>query len=221
MPGTLTSPDTGTIWSTERVDLWDEIVDEFTSRKLTFPSDRLSAILGMASRLRQDCTRNGRYVAGLWEAHLNFELLWRVAYPPQTNYGVSVQPNLHISTWSWAHRNSKVYTYRRLGATSSLVVPPKFILDGIDQDLQSQESLMTVPSCKISLDGYLQKVGSTAVQVDSIPEREIMTATVHYPGLPGESSSWNFDHEPLAPGPYYCLRMTEDATGGRMRSMTV
>lgn len=209
-----TSDMTGARYGSTRADLWEAIVEEFTSRQLTFASDRLPAILGIASRLRQDGTRNGRYVAGLWETDLEFGLLWRVrdGKVPETYYGSSVQPNLHISSWSWALRNVQVYCYWGSGATSVLCKPPKFCFDDSDDwdsDAQSQQSLKTVSSCRISLSGYLQRVGDTAIQVDSMPQRQTRQRASRYPGLPGLGSKFTFDCEPPAPGPYYCLRMAE------------
>ena len=46
-------------------DLWDCIVDDFTSRQLSVSSDRLRALSGLASQIRKDGTRSCRYVAGL------------------------------------------------------------------------------------------------------------------------------------------------------------
>lgn len=84
-------------------DLWDCIIDDYTARQLSVPSDRLLALSGLASKLRKDKTRSGRYVAGLWESDLDFQLLWSSAEERDTNYGKSAKPNLHISTWSWAY----------------------------------------------------------------------------------------------------------------------
>jgi hypothetical protein len=89
-------------------DLWDCIVDEYTRRQLSKAEDRLSAVSGLASRLREDGTHKGRYVAGLWESDLDFHLLWRLVVESGIDYGESVQPNLHIPTWSWAHINHQV-----------------------------------------------------------------------------------------------------------------
>ncbi|KAL9135235.1 MAG: hypothetical protein Q9175_003571 [Cornicularia normoerica] len=84
-------------------DLRDCIVDDFTERQLSIPSDRLRALSGLASKLRKDRTRSGRYVAGLWESDLDFQVLWRSVHAMDTDYGESTAPNMHISTCGAIH----------------------------------------------------------------------------------------------------------------------
>jgi hypothetical protein len=55
------------------------VVDEYSGRNLTVPSDKLPALAGMAQQLGRREGGYGRYVAGLWESHLPVSLLWRVA----------------------------------------------------------------------------------------------------------------------------------------------
>ncbi|KAL8708235.1 MAG: hypothetical protein Q9225_007632 [Loekoesia sp. 1 TL-2023] len=148
-------------------DLWDCIVDDYTDRQLSVPSDRLRALSGLAAKLRKDRTRSGRYVAGLWESDLDFQLLWSSTEEPDTDYGESVKPNLHISTWSWAHRNLGVHVVPRGGLTSDLSAPPKFRFKDEAQDMQSQQPGTIVPSCDVILHGFVQKVGATAIRVEA------------------------------------------------------
>jgi len=201
--------------------LWDCVVDEFTQRKLTLAKDRLPAVLGMASRLRQDGTRTGRYVAGLWENDLEFQLMWYATNSSETNYGDSAQPNLHISTWSWAHRNVQVYTSFRSGLTNVLTKTPRFFFENPEEERQSRDSKVTVPSCAIMLGGYVQKVGATAINVDSRPGRQLWTDTADWSGLPGTNSRWMFDHEPLPPTSFKCLRVLEDAQGSEWSTPSI
>ena len=188
-------------------DLWDCIVDLYTGRKLSIPSDRLRALSGLVSKLRKDQTRRGRFVAGLWESDLEFQLLWASREQRNTNYGESVKPNRHVSTWSWAHRNLKAYSAYRHNLTSCLAESPKFRFDDPEHDQQSQDARHIVASCAISLTGFVQKVGDMAIRVESQPLLDLRRKTKSYAGLPGADSRWFFDHEPLGPGPHYCLRM--------------
>ena len=78
--------------------LWEHTVGFFTKRSLTFPSDKLVAISGLA-KLCQEAF-HADYVAGLWRHNLELQLIWfttsccqQTRYPPQT---------YRAPTWSWA-----------------------------------------------------------------------------------------------------------------------
>ncbi|KAL9621810.1 MAG: hypothetical protein Q9160_003783 [Pyrenula sp. 1 TL-2023] len=97
------------------LDSWRyKIVPEYTSRELTFHSDKLVAISAVAAKYHARCGLE--YVAGLWKEDLVQQLLWRTHQVPQ-----SQSPSLaeHFATdatemvpaaiedhgtpsWSWA-----------------------------------------------------------------------------------------------------------------------
>ncbi|QPC77711.1 hypothetical protein HYE68_008463 [Fusarium pseudograminearum] len=79
--------------------VWHGLLQEYTSRDLTFESDRLVAFAGIAA-LYQSFVKlpPGSYLAGLWRQVLLQDLLWyvldgRKVLPPQLYRGPS---------WSWA-----------------------------------------------------------------------------------------------------------------------
>ncbi|KAF2170602.1 hypothetical protein M409DRAFT_51613 [Zasmidium cellare ATCC 36951] len=84
---------------------WRMIVQQYTSRQLTYASDKLPAISGVASLMPQ--ASRTRYIAGLWEESLVLDLMWQanpapkevLAYPPD---------ELTAPSWSWACLNRKV-----------------------------------------------------------------------------------------------------------------
>lgn len=78
-------------------DLWYEIVEGYSWRTLTFAKDKLPAIAAFASRIRANSIGN-RYIAGLWEDTLLFDLLWH-----RTRGGTAhqVEPGV-IPSWSWS-----------------------------------------------------------------------------------------------------------------------
>lgn len=55
---------------------WEKFVEEFTSRELTVPTDRLPAISGIAAKRQLET--GDQYLAGLGKNNLKNELLWRV-----------------------------------------------------------------------------------------------------------------------------------------------
>lgn len=56
---------------------WYHIVEEYSKRSLTQPTDRLPAISGLANSFRKQIHRRSKYVAGLWSEDLLQALLWR------------------------------------------------------------------------------------------------------------------------------------------------
>ncbi|QPC68843.1 hypothetical protein HYE67_011074 [Fusarium culmorum] len=96
-PGDLYSLANESTGTSSRV--WHDLLQEYTSRDLTFESDRLVAFAGIAA-LYQNFAKlpPGSYLAGLWRQVLLEDLLWSVldgrkVLPPQLYRGPS---------WSWA-----------------------------------------------------------------------------------------------------------------------
>ena len=80
---------------------WAQIVTAYSSLKLTKPEDKFPAISGVAQEYQK--ITGGRYVAGLWEAHLLTQLLWKVPRP-------LVRPDggWRAPSWSWAAVEGRV-----------------------------------------------------------------------------------------------------------------
>lgn len=57
--------------------LWHELVVQFSQKQITFRSDSLPAVAGLAKKWPKDVT--GRYFAGLWEKQLLQGMRWKVA----------------------------------------------------------------------------------------------------------------------------------------------
>lgn len=51
------------------------LVEEYTKKQLTYPKDRLPALAGLAKLYSESL--NEAYLAGLWENHLIYQMLWR------------------------------------------------------------------------------------------------------------------------------------------------
>ena len=79
---------------------WHEIVRAYTQRQLTFQSDKLTAIGGIAGTMPQ--AKSSKYVAGLWCSTMIQDLLWQVM--PGATHRVLSYPRAeyNIPSWSWA-----------------------------------------------------------------------------------------------------------------------
>ena len=79
---------------------WQSIIEEYTRCDLMFEKDKLIAISGVASRMKEHI--RCRYLAGLWKHHLLTQLLWDMGIGgkrPQTYQAPS---------WSWASTTGQV-----------------------------------------------------------------------------------------------------------------
>jgi hypothetical protein len=82
-----------------RVRLWLDVVEEFTMRQLTKPSDRMIAISGLASEIGSSDPGLGIYFCGFFRYRMVEQLLW-------TCYSIEERPQRRSSrtvapSWSW------------------------------------------------------------------------------------------------------------------------
>ncbi|RDH35007.1 HET-domain-containing protein [Aspergillus welwitschiae] len=85
---------------------WHQIVSHYSFRQMTKPSDKLSALSGLAAR-----TSDGdrKYLAGLWSDTLVIDLLWYV-----TGSGLHMRPEpWRAPTWSWASMDGGISYFNR------------------------------------------------------------------------------------------------------------
>jgi hypothetical protein len=87
--------------------IWTNVVGEYTRRQLTYSTDRLPALAGIATTMKSDAAAD--YVCGLWKSDLLNWLCWFVARhsnnPNITDTTPIVsrrQPYYLAPTWSWA-----------------------------------------------------------------------------------------------------------------------
>ncbi|KAK3389774.1 heterokaryon incompatibility protein-domain-containing protein [Podospora didyma] len=99
-PGSLSSgPSSKGEWSTSQEHvklflLWHKTVSLYAKLRISFPSDRLPAISGLAKKLQSRGA--GRYVAGIWEENVFADLLWTMVLP-----GTRAR-QWQAPSWSWA-----------------------------------------------------------------------------------------------------------------------
>ena len=82
--------------------LWYRTVEEYCGFKLTYSKDRLPALSTLAQRMEKQ-RRNDKYMTGLWEKTLLFDLLWHVTAPMQHTNQTGKKPS-----WSWTATNNPV-----------------------------------------------------------------------------------------------------------------
>jgi hypothetical protein len=110
---------------------WHDIVREYSALQLSFQSDRLPAIAGIARQYgTAHKSRLGRYVAGLWEHTLAHDMIWlfHAGYHSQ-------RPDSYCGpSWSWASTTGCVMTNAYSRARDDLEIEDFHIdLDGWDE----------------------------------------------------------------------------------------
>lgn len=80
---------------------WQSLVETYTRNHLTFESDRLAAVRGLANSLQG--SRPDKYFAGLWMGDLPEALAW--VKPP--GHPISA-PLAHLPSWTWARTTGPV-----------------------------------------------------------------------------------------------------------------
>ncbi|KAK4443654.1 hypothetical protein QBC34DRAFT_443203 [Podospora aff. communis PSN243] len=105
----------------ERVEVhtsWLQVVENYSARKLTVPTDVLPALAGAASVFQ---TRlKGSYLAGLFRGYLLEGLMWRT----KTGAPAALRPGSKLPSWSWSSIIGGV-TFEI--AYSSNVLPPVLV----------------------------------------------------------------------------------------------
>jgi hypothetical protein len=87
---------------------WLEIIEDYSSRRLTVSSDKLPALAGIAQQL-DGKGGYGRYVAGLWENHLPSSLLWKAVPVQDEAYIPCIRATTYRGpSWSWASLDGTV-----------------------------------------------------------------------------------------------------------------
>jgi hypothetical protein len=86
-------------------DMWSWIIQSYSRCRLTYPTDKLVAIAGLARQAHLE--QQDQYVAGMWKKDLVYRLCWWVPEhrisPPITTY---IAPS-----WSWASVDQPVAIY--------------------------------------------------------------------------------------------------------------
>lgn len=86
----------------KQVELWASIVEEYTTRYLTDPGDKLPAIAGLANELME--IWEDRYICGMWQSCLINHLGWSRSYRVKNSFERSDRG----PSWSWISMDCQV-----------------------------------------------------------------------------------------------------------------
>jgi hypothetical protein len=80
---------------------WSELLDEYSELEMTYPTDRLPAIAGLARVA--SLVLPGRYLSGIWEKNLSSGLFWAPRRRPMKLVNERCAPS-----WSWASTSDPI-----------------------------------------------------------------------------------------------------------------
>lgn len=97
-------------------DIWDAILEKYSSCKLTYSKDKPIALSGLARIVQAN--NKDEYVAGMWKKDLETQLLW-YAYSPMPRISAYAAPS-----WSWASSLSEapVGIHRKLATVQDIKI---------------------------------------------------------------------------------------------------
>lgn len=91
---------------------WDNVVADYSARKMSVPGDKLTALASVSQRFGP----SRDYLAGIWRQDLPSSLLWR---PARGQYGCTQPAEWRAPSWSWTSVDGPVHTGR--ATTLSLI----------------------------------------------------------------------------------------------------
>ncbi|KAI1110926.1 HET-domain-containing protein [Nemania sp. NC0429] len=143
---------------------WKEVVEQYTERQLTFPSDRLAALAGIASHAHL-ASPEAQYYAGLWSDTLPSTLLWtverRVEYGQFWDYDSRRIKPCIAPTWSWASITGHVnflFWKRNFGRGEWANSPPDMSVIAVNCVPIGQNKYGAVRDAKLTVEGYICNV---------------------------------------------------------------
>lgn len=147
-------------------DQWYGKVEDYTSRFLTYESDKLVAFAGYAQHFRREVLGGGIYLAGLWKEHFPGCLLWKVRrelrFTGDTHPFSAFEPRRPMKyrapSWSWASLDGEVtYTSQREAYRGGAPVrTSRFSANILRNDIDLEDSFSRVPpSASITMRGKI------------------------------------------------------------------
>ncbi|CZR63565.1 uncharacterized protein PAC_13462 [Phialocephala subalpina] len=134
--------------------IWQRIVEEYSRRSFTDPTDKLPAIAGLADafQARFRWEYSGQYLAGLWVENLAFDLLWQ---RDESRVHPDMVFNNYIApSWSWASATFPIaYETPGAGSFAATVLDTQTVLAGTNSKGKLSAGSLTISTRLKTLDG--------------------------------------------------------------------
>jgi hypothetical protein len=128
---------------------WQHIIEKYSARNLTVPSDKFPAVSGIASKIRK--ATHSEYLAGLWKGNLASDLLWN-ASPTRSATNSFALEIWRAPTFSWASLDIAV-TYAHLDDEERETFTPTVALLASTTNPKGLNPLGTLSDASITVRG--------------------------------------------------------------------
>ena len=181
---------------------WESVVEEYSSCLLTFLSDKLVALSGLANDLRAKLLTFGpgldAYLAGMWMESLPTGLMWMTAGRPYRTY---IAPS-----WSWASTSGKVnfshkWKYRFRGAAETVLVR---VIGGKTTPIGDNDTGQ-VCGGELTVEGHVLMVDLVCTKELQDDETVGVNLTGYCEALETEFINASFDDKECRWGQLFCL----------------
>lgn len=128
----ITQRETGErCYSISRNTHWKSVVEQYSDRTLTYPTDKLIALEGL--RIESQNKYGYEYLHGMWKDCMPDQLIWQVTQQIQNP---RINDALQLPTWSWAHVSCGV-RFLPLKGAKNLCEDISFSADGTRMSIRS------------------------------------------------------------------------------------
>lgn len=141
-------------------DAWQRVVEQYSLRDLTVPNDKLPAISGIASNIKE--ATQSKYLAGLWEGNIASDLLWSASTKLSVNDACALE-TYRAPSFSWASLNVPV-TYYAPDADERASFSPNIELISSSVSLKGLNLLGSVSNASLEFRGQCLSALLTSFQ---------------------------------------------------------
>ena len=175
--------------------LWYRLVQDYTARSITYTSDRVAAIAGLAEKCEAEEWQLGSYIVGLWAGDLPAALLWKGSTREKTDNLFSAYRNEELAeasfswdlpSWSWLGNPDWIGwpdSFFREETPASTLYPCTIETSKTYLSTDSKVANKDIKG-SLYLVGYLQPLTDTLIQAvsahDAPPYNELSFETLKY-----------------------------------------
>lgn len=119
---------------------WHGAVEDYSARDLTFFTDKIPALSGLAAAISEYKPANCQYLAGLWEDNFLSDLQWSSRYIRCSDIKNRRYPKYVAPTWSWvsvAGPISYEYAPKQRHSIKNSTSDPEYVLKVLDISVQT------------------------------------------------------------------------------------
>lgn len=129
---------------------WFDCVEAYTKRDLTYGSDKLPALAGVAAKVQQ--YTKSTYVAGLWQDALVAGLCWTVnSTKPKPDY---LPKEYRAPSWSWASLDAPVFFRSKCNFRSC----PLLSIEDLEHETSGLNPFGQVRNSRLTVTGLVAQV---------------------------------------------------------------